>query len=131
MTTEVQKELDLPLAKIREVFVFIDDILIVTKGEHVNKVREIRKVMNEAKLQLGAGNCKLAKQEVEWLGFKLTSSGISPINKKVQGISDKPRPTNPKELRSFLSAVNQFNRFVPELAAICFPFRSIQKKDAD
>ena len=36
-----------------------------------------------------------------------------------------------KGLRSFLGAVNQFNRFVPDLATICFPFRSILKKEAN
>ena len=91
-------------------------------------MREILKVMNEAKLQLKAGKCKNAKQEIVWLGFKLTSLGISPIHTKVQGISDKLSPINSKELRSFLGAVNQFNRFVPDLAALCFPVRSILKK---
>ena len=88
--------MDLLLARFREVFVFINDILIVTKGtknKHLNKVREILKAMNEAKLQLKAGKCNFAKQEIEWLGFKLTSSGFSPINTKVQGISDRLRPT--------------------------------------
>ena len=61
----------------------------------------------------------------------MTNSGISPINSKVQGITEKLRPTNLKELRSFLGAVNQFNRFVPDLATICFPFRSILKKEAN
>ena len=112
MPTDFQKVMDLLLARFREVFVFIDDILIVTKGtknEHLNKVRKTLKAMNEAKLQLKAGKCSFAKQEIEWLGLKLTSSGLSPINTKVQGISDKLRPTNLKELRSFLGAVNQFN----------------------
>ena len=134
MPTEFQKVMDLLLAKFREVFVFIDDILIVTKGnkaEHLNKVREILKVLDKAELQLKAGKCKFAKQEIEWLGFNLTNSGISPINSKVQGITEKLRPTNLKELRSFLGAVNQFNRFVPDLATICFPFRSILKKEAN
>ena len=110
MPTEFQKVMYL-LAKFREVFVFIKDILIVNKGnkaEHLNKVREILKVLDEAELQLKAGKCKFAKQEIEWLGFKLTNSGISPINSKVQGITEKLRPTNLKELRSFLGAVNQF-----------------------
>ena len=90
MPTEFQKVMDLLLAKFREVFVFIDDILIVTKGnkaELLNKVREILKVLDEAELQLKAGKCKFAKQEIEWLGFKLTNSGISAINSKVQGIT--------------------------------------------
>ena len=31
----------------------------------------------------------------------------------------------------FLGAVNQFNKFIPNLAAVSFPFRKILKKDAD
>ena len=134
MPKEFHKVLDLLLAKFREVFVFIDDILIVTKGtksDNLNKVREILKEMNEAKIQLKAGKCNFAKQEIQWLGFILTSSGISPNNSKVKGISDKLRPSNLKELRSLLGAVNQFNRFVPDLATICFPLRSILKRDAE
>ena len=60
MLTEFQTILDLLLAKFREVFVFIDDILIVTKGtknEHLDKVREILKTLDNAELQLKAGKC--------------------------------------------------------------------------
>ena len=114
-------------------FIFTDDILIVTKGtkqQHLDKAREILKAFDEAELQLKAGKCIFAKQEIEWLGFKLTNSGILPINSKVQGITKKLRPTKLKELRSFLGAVNNFNKFVPDLVSICFPFRSILEKEA-
>ena len=60
----------------------------------------------------------------------MTKDGISPVTTKVQAITEKLRPENLKELRSFLGAVNQFNKFIPDLASICFPFRSILKKDA-
>ena len=132
MPTEFQKVMDMLLAKFREVFVFIDDILIVTKGtksEHLDKVREILKTFDYAELQLKAAKCMIAENEIEWLGFKLTNQGILPVNSKVQGITEKLRPTNLKEIRSFLGAVNQFNKFIPDLASICFPFRSIFKKD--
>ena len=112
---------------------FINDILIVTKGtkqNHLDKVREILKTSDEAKLQLKAGKCKIGKQETGWLGFKMTSQGISPINSKVQGITEKLRPTSLKEIRLFLGAVNQFNKLIPDLASTCFPFRSMLKKDA-
>ena len=65
--TEFQKVLDILLARFREVFVFIDDILIVTKRtkqEQLDKVREIIKVNNDAEMQLKAGKCKFAKQEI-------------------------------------------------------------------
>ena len=133
MPTEFQKVMDNLLAKFREVFVFIEDILIVTKGtkqNHLDIMREILKTIDEAKLQLKAGKCKIARQETEWLSFKMTSQGISPINSKVQGITEKLRPTNLKELQSFLGAVNQFIKFIPDLESTCFQFRSILKKDA-
>ena len=132
--TEFQKVMDMLLAKFREVFKFIDDILIVTKGtksEHLDKMREILKTLDDAELQLKAGKCIIAENEIEWLGFKLTNQGFLPVNSKVQGITEKLRPTNLKELRSFLGAVNQFNKFIPDLASICSPFRSILKKDAE
>ena len=104
MPTEFQKVMDVLLAKFREVFIFIDDILIVTKEtkqDHLNKVREILKVLDEANLQLKAGKCKIAESEIEWLGFKMTNSGISRINSKVQGVTENSLPTNLKELGFF------------------------------
>ena len=79
------------------------------------------KVLNEANLQLKAEKCTIAQESIEWLGYKLTRSGISPINTKAQGICDGLRPTNLKQLRSFLGAVNQFNKFRPNLTAKRFP----------
>ena len=60
----------------------------------------------------------------------MTKDGISPVNTKVQAITEKLRTENLKELRSFLGAINQFNKFIADLASISFPFRSILKKDA-
>ena len=59
MPTEFQKLMDLTLANVNSVFVYIDDISIVTKGtkqQHVNKVREVMRILDDANLQLKAGN---------------------------------------------------------------------------
>ena len=101
MPTEFQKVMDLLLEKFREVFVFNDDILIVTKNEHLDNVRKFLKTLDNAELQLKAGKCRIAQSEIEWLGFKMTKDGISPVNTKVKGITEKLRPENLKELRSF------------------------------
>ena len=93
-------------------------------------MREIFKTLDDAELQLKAGKCKIAVNEIESLGFKMTNKRISPVNIKVQGFTVKQRPLNLKKLRSFLGAVNQFNKVIPHLASFCFPFRSVLKKDA-
>ena len=84
--------MDLTLANMNSVFVYIDNILILSKGtkqEHLNKVREVLKIIDEAILQLKAKKCVITQERTEWLGYKLTRSGISPINAKSQGISDR------------------------------------------
>ena len=131
MPTEFQKVLDLTLVNIDCTFVYIDDIFIVTRGNkevHMQKVREIMQILDKANLQLKVDKCNIACKKIEWPGYELTRSGISPVTGKAQAISEKLRPTNLKELRSFLGAVNQLDKFVPDLASICYPFRSILKK---
>ena len=136
MPTEFQKVMDDQWmdnkVRFREVFVFIDDILFVTKGtknEHMTKVREILKVLDLANLQTMAHSCKIAHNQIEWLGFKLTTSGVSPVNNKVQGITERLRPSSLKELRSYLGVVSHLNKFIPDLATECFLFRNILRKD--
>ena len=92
-------------------FVYLDDILIVTRGSndlHSQKVTEVTKILDEANWQLKINNSNIACKKVERLGYELSGSGISRENDKVQGISEKLRPTNLKKLRSFLGPVNQF-----------------------
>ena len=87
MPTEFQKLMDLTLANVSSVFMYIDDILFERKGtkqEHLEKVREIVKNLDEANLQLKAEKCVIAKECIEWLWYRLSSTGISPINAKSQ-----------------------------------------------
>ena len=95
------------------------------------KVWEILNTLDAANLQITAEQCKLAQSQIEWLGFKLTNSEVSPVNNKVQGITEKPLQTNLIEIRSYLGAVNQLNKFIPDLAAECFSLGIILKKDAE
>ena len=85
LTTEFQKLLDLTSANVNSVFVYTDDVLIVTKGtkqEHLNKVREVMKILVEANLQLKGEKCIIAQESIEWLGYKMTRTGISQLMQK-------------------------------------------------
>ena len=71
MPTEFQKLIDLTLANVHSVYVYLDDILISTKGtkqEHLENVREVMKIFDEANLQLKAEKCVISKKCIEWLG---------------------------------------------------------------
>ena len=131
MPPEFQKIMDQILHKTKNTFTFIDDILIVTKGtkeEHLKQVEDVIKVLDEPKVRLKLEKCQIAKKNTEWLGYKPSEEGIKPIEEKVQAITDKLRPKNLKDLRSLMGAINQMNRFIPNLVILCAPLRPLLKK---
>ena len=132
MPTEFQKAMDKELANLQNTYVFLDDILIVTKGtkeKHFEAVKQVLKRLDNANVRLKWEKCKFAEEEIEWLGYKLFQTGIKPINSKVQAITEKLTPKSLKELRSYLGAVNQLNCFIPNFAQLCHELRPLLKKD--
>jgi len=63
------------------------------------------------------------------MGHKLSASGISPDQEKINTILNLQTPTNVKELRSFLGMITYCSRFIPNFATIIDPLRSLLKKD--
>ena len=132
MPAEFQKAMDKELSSIVNTYVFLDDILIVTKGnreDRYTRVRQVLEKLDKANVRLKWEKCKFDQNGLEWLEYKLTQTGIQPMNTKIQAITDKLKPKNLKELRSYLGAVNQLNRFLPSLAQLCSPQRPLLKQD--
>ena len=134
MPSEFQRIMEKILTNIANVYVLIDDILLVTKGtnkEHEEKVREVFKKLDSRKLQLKEDKCRIAKNEIEWFGFDISEKVVKPHDEKIQGISGKMKPKKLKDLRSYLGAVNQLIKFIPGLAQLTEPFRDLLKTDGN
>ena len=72
---------------------------------------------------------QIGKTDTDWMGFILSKNGIKLVNSKIQAITEKIRPKNMKELRSFMGAINQMNRFRPSLANLNAPLMPLLEKD--
>ena len=85
MPTEFQRIMDLTLAGISNTFSFIDDILIVTHGteeEHIEKVTEGLKRLDDANIKLNLDTCTFAANDIKWVGYKLSKKSEEPITAK-------------------------------------------------
>ena len=77
------------------VLVYINDLLIITKGsykQHLEAVAEVLKRLMEVVMQLHVDKSHFAKQSVEYLGYIVSRDGIRPQPSKVQIVVDMPRP---------------------------------------
>ena len=130
MRAEFQKAMDYTLIGLQDTKCFLDDIIIVSSGtetDHLACVTKCLKRLDEDNLRISLQKCRFAKTEIEWLGYKFTQTGISPLESKTAGILVIPPPTTLKRLRSFLGSVYYIGKFIPHLAQLCHPLRPLLK----
>lgn len=68
------------------------------------------------------------QKEMELLGHIVSIEGIKPIPKKVKVIETWLPPKDVSKLRSFLSAVGYYRKFIKDFAQIDGPFFKLLKK---
>lgn len=100
------------------VIAFIDDWLIVSRTyeEHLNHLRTVFKLLAQYGLVLNLDKCKFIVHEVEFLGHKINETGVFPLPQKVDAIRNFKRPETQKQLKSFLSTINFYRRFIKNAA---------------
>ena len=64
--------------------------------------------------------------QVTYLGHKVSKEGIQPLDDKVEAIINAPAPKNVSELKSYLSMMNYYQKFLPNLSSMLAP--SIRKE---
>ena len=79
-------------------------------------------------MRINLQKCHFAQTEIEWLGYKLIQTGISPLESKTAAILSIPPPSTLKRLRSFLGSVHYIGKFISLLAELFYPLRPLLKK---
>ena len=77
-----------------------------------------------------ANLCKsfFMQQEVEYLGFLLTTEGTRPQPKKVEAMTQIKPPTNSKQLKRFLGMVNFYQDVWPKRSHILAPLAKLSSQ---
>ena len=110
-----------------------DDLLIFgsTIEEHDKNLLAVLDRCKEIGLTLNPRKFKFKCKMVPFFGNVVSDQGILPDPKKVQSIKNWPSPKSPKELQSFLGAVNYLSKFIPELSSLRSPLQGLVKKDSE
>ncbi|GBG90969.1 hypothetical protein CBR_g51573 [Chara braunii] len=115
----------------RFVVVYLDDILIFSKSkeEHLKHLEEVLQVLKEAQLHLNLEKSEFGRDNVIYLGHRLSANGLEPEATKVEVIRNWPRPANVRELRSFLGLASYYRKFVPKFFVIAHPVPRLTSKN--
>lgn len=104
----------------KNVYAYIDDILITSKNEktHEEDVRKVLQRLSDAGLRINPDKCQYKKKKVLFLGHEVTEKGIQPDQSRVEAVVNFPKPCLVKDLRRFLGMINFYRRNIPHAANI-------------
>ena len=120
-----QRVVDSVLDGLPNVYAYLDDILVFSKSkqEHMETLADLFSRLSSAGLTLNLKKCEFGRERIDFLGYHVDKSGISPIQKKVEIIAQFPQPQKQKELLGFLGSINYYRASLPNLTN---PDKSVQ-----
>ena len=112
------------------VIIYLDDILIFSNNivDHELHVRKVFEILRKHKLCAKLEKCEFSTSSTEFLGYIVSSSGISMDPSKVKAVTDWPSPKNVKAVQSFLGFANFYRRFIKNFSAIVRPLSILTRK---
>jgi hypothetical protein len=100
--------------------VYLDDILIFTTTweEHVRALRTVLTRLRTHRLFCKLSKCHFFVSSVTFLGYRISSDGVSMDPEKIAAIVQWPLPRNAKEVASFVGLANFYRNFVKNFSTI-------------
>lgn len=114
-------------------YVYIDDILIFSKtqDEHTDHVSKVLSKLQDHGLFASAEKCSFYQQEVTFLGFIVSTTGLRMDPAKLDTIAKWPYPPNIRELYCFLGFTNFYRRFIDHFSDLAAPLTALTRDRVD
>ncbi|XP_070010085.1 uncharacterized protein [Nicotiana sylvestris] len=105
---------------------------LLDKGheEHTEHLRVVLQRLREEKLYAKFSKCEFWLSSVAFLGHVASYEGIQVYPKKIEAVQNWPRPSSATEIRSFLSLMGYYHRFVQGFSSVASPLTNLTQKVA-
>lgn len=112
---------------------YLDDVLVwsATFEQHLKDVEAVLERLELAGLKAHPTKCSFFVKEVQVLGHVVNSQGVKPDPMKIEAVKQWPKPTDAKELVSFLAFANFYRRFINKFADIAHPLHKLTHNDVE
>ena len=113
------------------VLVYLDDIVIYSDNvdDHWKHVRDVLQILRENKLYCKRSKCHFNQTSLSYLGYIMSSSGVSMDPRKTKAIAEWPTPKSVHDIQVFLGFCNFYRRFIRNYSVLTQPLTQLLKKD--
>lgn len=108
---------------------YLDDVIIFSDSlaEHSKHLELVFNKIKAAGLILNKKKCAFGKTELKILGYILGNGKVKPDPEKCRAIQKYEKPTDLKELRSFIGLAEFSRSYIPNYAKLIFPLYDLFK----
>lgn len=113
-------------------FLYIDDICAHgSSGEtHIKNLLSVFQICRKRRLKINPNKCQFFREEVIYLGHKLTRNGILPDPAKFKAIREYPIPQNADRIKRFVAFANYYRKFVRNFSTLTACLNELTKKNS-
>ena len=110
-----------------------DDIIVYGRdqAEHDKRLDQVFQRLSSRGLTVNPEKCKFNMTELTFMGHVLSGKGIAPQQAKEEAVLRIKVPETPSDVRSFMGLVNFCAHFVPDLATIAEPLRTLTRSKTE
>jgi len=111
------------------VVVYLDDIVVYSSREedHEGHVRKVLEALVEAGLYVKLSKCHFSAREIDFLGYRVSTEGISMEPSRVETILSWPEPQSKRDILVFLGFANFYRRFIAKFSKIALGLTNLLK----
>ena len=112
---------------------YMDDTAIHsrTTKEHLAALYKVFAAHRKAGLTLQPSKCQLFQEEIDYLGHRVTGTGVRPREDYLAIVRDWPLPKDLKGWRAFLGKAAYYRKFIKGFSAISAPLYSLLSKEGE
>lgn len=110
--------------------VYLDDILIYTKGsesDHIEAVKWVLEQLLQNGLYANLQKCRFHQDEVRFLGYIISPEGVRMEPERISSVQDLPRPQGVRDVQVFIGFANFYHRFIRSFSKIAQPLKAMLK----
>ena len=110
-----------------------DDVIVYGRdqAEHDKRLDQEFQRFSLRGLTVNPEKCKFKMTELTFMGHVLSGKGIAPQQANKEAVLRTKVPETPSDVRSFMSLVNFCACFVPDLATIAEPLRTLTRSKTE
>ena len=107
--------------------IYLDDVIVFSqmREDHLTQLREVFEQFWKYGLKLKPSKCHFLRQEIAFLGHKVSEEGMKLGDDGLKGIAEMAAPANYMEIRRFLGTTGFFQHFIKNYARIAKPLNNL------